>query len=178
MAGRRRTVVSIFAGAILLAFFTTPALAVDSATLVEQAKRYDGKAISFIGEAIGDVMERPDGAWININDDAYSRQGQTFKLAGFNSGQSVLAAKADASKIKRLGDYDNRGDTVAVRGVFHAACPDHGGDMMIHADSLEVIRNGFPLQHPISARKIELLLTWLAISGAVLAAWRWRPRAR
>jgi hypothetical protein len=158
-----------------------PALAsaplVDSGTLVEHPDSYNGKRITFKGEAIGDVMERADGAWININDDAYSRQGRTRRLAGYNSGQSVLVSnKSEARTIKRLGDYDNRGDIVEVSGIFQKADPDHGGDMMIAADSLRIVKPGFSLPHPISTRKISLAITWLAISAVMVAAWRWRAR--
>ncbi|MDI6873215.1 MAG: hypothetical protein QME84_02860 [Actinomycetota bacterium] len=34
------------------------------------------------------------------------------------------------------------GDTVEVRGVFHADCAEHGGDFDIHASSLTVLQPG------------------------------------
>ena len=171
---------AILAFALTLAILSAPASAsaaplVDSVSLVEHPDRYDGRIVVFEGEAIGDVMERFDGAWINVNDDAYSRQGRKRKLAGYNSGQSVLVAdKRAAKKIVFLGDYNNRGDIVEVKGVFHKACPDHGGDMMIHSRTLKVLKRGFSLGHPITSRKVSLAITWLAISGVVLAVWRWR----
>lgn len=169
------------AGAMLLLSVFAPAVAaagaplVDSVTLIEHPDRYDGKQVVFRGEAIGDVMERSDGAWININDDAYSRQGRKRRLAGYNSGQSVLVSDKKAARaVKRLGDYNNRGDIVEVTGIFQKADPDHGGDMMIAADSLRIVKPGFAIPHPISTRKISLAITWLAISGVMLALWRWR----
>jgi len=168
-------------GAMLLLSIFAPAVAVagpslvDSVTLIEHPDRYDGKEIVFKGEAIGDLMERSDGAWININDDAYSRQGSKRRLAGYNSGQSVLVSDKKAARaVKRLGDYNNRGDIVEVTGVFRKADPDHGGDMMIAADSLRIVKSGFAIPHPISSRKISLAIIWLAISGVMLALWKWR----
>ena len=181
----RKVIVCIaFLALILVLPYPVPAMAapqaplVDSGTLVEHPDRYDGKRVTFKGEAIGDVMERADGAWININDDAYSRQGRQRRLAGYNSGQSVLVSnKAEARTIKRLGDYNNRGDIVEVSGIFQKADPDHGGDMMIAADTLRIVKPGFSLPHPISTRKISLAITWLAISAVMVALWRWRARA-
>jgi len=168
-------------GAMLLLSAFAPAVAaagpalVDSGTLIEHPDRYDGKNISFQGEAIGDLMERADGVWININDDAYSRQGKKRRLAGYNSGQSVLVeTKGAVQAVKRLGDYNNRGDIIKIEGVFHKACPDHGGDMMIHARRLELIKPGFTLPHRITTRKVSLAIVWLAISGVVFALWKWR----
>ncbi len=169
--------------ALILAALPAPAAAaapplVDSVALVEFPNRYDGKVITYVGEAIGDVMQRTDGAWINVNDDAYIRQGKKRRLAGYNSGQSVLFAdKQLAAKIKRLGDYNNRGDRIRITGIFHKACPEHGGDMMIHAQTLTAVKSGFSLPHPISARKISLAGTWLVIGGVVLALWQLRKRS-
>jgi hypothetical protein len=147
---------------------------VDSTTLIVENRRFDGQTITFIGEAIGDLMERRDGVWLNVNDDAYSRQGTTFELAGYNRGQGVLLPKGEAAAVTRLGDYNNRGDLVKIIGVFHAACPEHGGEMMIHAESLEVVRAGFTIPHRISSTKINLAIVWLVISAVVLTLWRWR----
>jgi hypothetical protein len=152
----------------------TPAALVDSTTLIAEHRRFDGQTITFIGEAIGDLMERRDGAWLNVNDDAYSRQGTEFRLAGYNRGQGVLLPKEAAAAVTRLGNYNNRGDLVRIVGVFHAACPEHGGTMMIHGQSLEVIEPGFAISHRISSTKISLATVWLVISALVLGLWRWR----
>lgn len=170
---------------LMLLLLPAPALAfaaapvVDSVALIEHPSRYDGKAVTYRGEAIGDVMERSDGAWLSINDDAYSHQGEKRRLRGYNRGQGVLVSNKKAARaIKRLGDYNNRGDIVEVSGIFYKADPAHGGDMMIQADSLKIVKSGFSLKHPISRRKVTLAIAWSAISGLVLVLWYRRRTAK
>ncbi|HEB12368.1 MAG TPA: hypothetical protein ENI11_01685 [Actinobacteria bacterium] len=169
-----RRILYAIAVPIFLIGTAAPALAVDSATLVNQSKRYDGKTVTFTGEVIGNVMKRSDGVWVNVNDDPYSRQGRLFHLAGFNRGQSVLLPLGSADVIKRTGDYDNRGDLIEVQGIFREACPDHGGDMMIIAKTVRVVRPGFTLPHTISAEKISLALFWFVAAVTLALLWRWR----
>jgi hypothetical protein len=127
----------------------------DSTTLVEDAKQWDGRTVSFTGEAIGEAMRRGTMAWIHLNDDAYGlRDGAGTLLAGFNSGIGVWVETRLASRIAVFGDYGHHGDVVEVRGVFHAACPQHGGDMDIHADSLRVARDGHNVERPVNPRRI------------------------
>ncbi len=159
---------------VLLICVPAPALAVDSDELVEHSKLYDGKTITFTGEVIGNVMERSEGVWANVNDDAYSSQEQILRLAGFNRGQSVLLPSGSADIIKRTGDYDNRGDLIEVRGIFREACPDHGGDMMILATSVRVVKPGFTITHSISGRKISLAFFWFVAAVTLAFLWRWR----
>ena len=42
--------------------------AVSSTALIDQAAEYDGREVVYQGEAIGEVMRRKNGAWVNIND--------------------------------------------------------------------------------------------------------------
>ncbi len=169
-----RSLLYVIAIPVFLIVATAPALAVDSATLFKQSKRYDGKTIAFTGEVIGNVMKRSDGVWVNVNDGPYSRQGRIRSLEGFNRGLSVLLPLGTADVIKRTGDYNNRGDLIEVRGIFREASPDHGGDMMILATSVRVVKPGFTLPHPISARKLSLAVFWFAAAITLAFLWKWR----
>lgn len=117
---------------------------VDSLTLMQSWEDYDGEEVVFVGEAVGDVMVRGEQAWITVNDDHYSRRAlaESAELRGGNSGIGVWLSREEAAKITRLGRYGSIGDRVSVRGVFHADCPEHGGDFDIHASSLEVLERG------------------------------------
>jgi len=116
-----------------------------STALVEDAADWDGRTVSFTGEAIGEAMRRGDHAWIHLNDDAYglADAGVDVPLAGYNSGIGVWLDARQASTIAVFGDNRHHGDLVEVTGVFHAACPQHGGDLDIHASSLRVARAGY-----------------------------------
>lgn len=118
---------------ILAAFFFVSALCggvyagpaeVPSSALLSDPGLYDGRTISFEGEIIGDIMKQGRYAWINVSD-----------------GRAAIGVFTAADNVKGLsaGGYKRRGDIVRVRGEFHRACPRHGGDMDIHADSVTVL---------------------------------------
>ncbi len=124
-----------------------------STELIENHQRYNGKTISFEGEAIGDIMVRGDSAWIHLNDDPYGKN-RSPELAGYNSGMAVWLKADKAKRIKILGDYNNWGDLAGVTGTFNSACSEHGGDMDIHASSLIIIKRGEPIKHPLEISKL------------------------
>ena len=123
--------------------------------LIENAKVMDGKTVVVQGEAIGEVLERGNNAWVNINDGT-NAIGIWLKLE-------------DANKIKVFGDYLNIGDKVKVTGVFNRACVEHGGDMDIHATSIEVVENGYPVKEKVPSQKIAigiiLVVVTLMVTG-------------
>jgi hypothetical protein len=145
-----------------------------SIELVEHPQRWEEKRISFTGEAVGSVMTRGESAWVHLNDDAYARTSVEggAPLAGYNSGQAVWVSARLASEIAVCGDYEHQGDVVRVEGVFHAACPQHGGDMDIHADSLTVERVGIALVHPVQGRRV----LWLLVLAPLAAGLWWLER--
>ncbi len=157
---------------------------VGSVELIVDSKRYDGKVVEYQGEVVGDVLKRRGGtdhAWINVNDDPYSRQGPGFRLAGYNRGQGILISLEDAKKIKNVGNYGRRGDIVRVIGTFHRSSSAHGGQMMINArrgGRLTVIKAGFSLDNPISNRKILLAVFSVISAALVIAAYRFRTVRR
>lgn len=150
------------AGAAAVA--TTSAPAVDSAELVEHPDRWDGQRVSFTGEAVGSAMDRGREAWLHVNDDAYGLEtgAKALTRAGYNSGHAVLVPTALAQKVTRFGSYKERGDIVRVEGVFRSASPEHGGDMIIEADTLEIVRAGQSLERRVPAWKL------LAVAALVL----------
>lgn len=160
---------SLFAAGLLLAaalaaFPEDPAPpAPGSVALVEDAAAWDGRTVRFVGEAIGEAMRRGGHTWIHLNDDAYGLAGpdEEVRRAGTNSGIGVWATADQASAIVRYGDYRRHGDLVEVTGVFHAACPQHGGDLDLHAASLSIVRAGYATAHPLRPSH--------AIAAAILA---------
>lgn len=117
---------------------------ITSADLVEQPKANDGDVIEFTGEAIGEAMVRGDYAWLHLNDDAYYLKNaeEGSGLHGFNSGMPVFLSADLADEVEVFGDYTHEGDVVMVSGTFNATCAQHGGDMDIHAESLEQVLAG------------------------------------
>jgi hypothetical protein len=151
-----------------------------SGELVENARAWDGKTVSFTGEAIGDAMHRGSMAWIHLNDDAYMwrniEEGAT--LGGYNSGHAVWLAADLADEIRFFGDFKHEGDVVEVTGVFSAACPEHGGDMDIHATALRIVRPGHAVQQVVSPSRLIAAGLMLLVTAVAFAAQRYARRWR
>lgn len=140
--------------------------AISSTELVENPTKYDEREIYFEGEVVGEALRRGNFAWINVNDDTYAKKNipEGGKLSGFNSGQSIWLEENAADEIKYFGSYDASGDIIRVNGVFYQACPMHGGDMDIHANTFEIIKPGHPVKHRISLSKIySAFLIWFVV---------------
>ncbi|MCK9572813.1 MAG: DNA-binding protein [Candidatus Omnitrophica bacterium] len=123
--------------------------AVSSAELIASAKQYDGKEIVYRGEVIGDVMIRGKFAWINVND--------TKNAIG------VWLTADLAKEVSYAGSYKTKGDIVEVKGKFNRACLEHGGDLDIHANSLQIIEKGKNVAEVISPRKITTAIVFFII---------------
>lgn len=179
MRGTRRPHIALpLIAALVLAAFPTmfcgAARAAEEVTtqeLVENMERYDGREVTITGEAVGDIMVRDDYAWITVNDDAYSiksiEEGGDF--AGLsNYGIGVWAPRRELEKIHVLGGYKNKGDWVRVTGTFNRACHEHGGDTDIHAESVVVLKAGYPISHPFQYWK---LLVVIILAGIIVVLW-------
>jgi hypothetical protein len=145
------TVYSVF---LLLMLFTVHcslytmcfAQPISSTELINNAKLYDGKTVVYEGEVIGDIMQRGAYAWVNIND-----------------GQNAIGIWMNASLAREItytGSYKSKGDWIEITGIFNRACPQHGGDLDIHAQALRKISSGRTLaeQFNLGKRNIALVL--------------------
>lgn len=175
---------------------STP-MAVDSTKLLYEAAKYDGKAVVFTGEIIGDVMKRENGTWMNVSDgsnalgifvstnlritlaqnlDAAASNPLTSGTQADNPNTGTLQAaslqlsdlQATSLQVSDLqaGTYRQSGDRVQITGIFHRACPDHGGDVDIHATALHLVAKGQSTSHdirPIMAATAMLLLLPIAV---------------
>jgi len=110
--------------------------------LLNNTKQYDGKAVNYQGEVIGDVMIRGDYAWLNVNDG--------------NIAIGVWAPKTMIRDIDYTGNYHKKGDIIEVSGVFHRSCLEHGGDLDIHALEIKKIAAGSLAIHPVNRKKVYL----------------------
>lgn len=130
---------------------------------------WNGRAVTFHGEAIGEVMVRGDYAWIHLNDDAYMVRNveEGAKLGGYNSGMAVWIPAELTTRIDSYGDYQHEGSIVEIEGVFNGACKEHGGDMDIHATSLKALRAGHVVVDPVRPWKAGLAVTLAAAAGVL-----------
>lgn len=122
---------------------------ITSIDLINKAKSYDGKTVIYRGEVVGDIMLRKDYAWINAND-------------GKNA-MGIWLKKELVKDFRFLGGYGYIGEVVEVEGEFHRACPEHGGDMDIHAQTLTVGQQGSKIIHSIKIWKVKVAVSVLFI---------------
>jgi hypothetical protein len=153
---------------------------VNSATLVENANLWNGRIVAFKGEAIGESMVRGGMAWLHLNDDAYMEKNieEGAVLGGYNSGHAVWVSTELAKKIRFFGDFKHDGDIVRVTGVFHAVCREHGGDMDIHASSLEIIRPGYPVPQVVNLQRGMIAVLLFAAAALLYGIRRIAVRRR
>lgn len=120
-----------------------------SEELIKKARSYDNKPVVYAGEVIGDIMLRGEYAWINMSD------GKNALGVWIKSG--LLAG------ITQTGAYGSRGDWVEVNGVFHRACNEHGGDLDIHAGSINLIAAGKKLRQELNKQKRDIVFILLGV---------------
>lgn len=151
----------IFAFCILhLPCFAQP---IPSAELINRAKDYDGKIVAYQGEVIGDVMQRGDFAWINVND-----------------GKNAIGIWAPAHLAKEVvytGSYKSIGDRIEIIGIFQRACLQHGGDLDIHAQAIRKLSAGRLLEERVNLDKRNLALTLAGALCLTLILAQFKPRS-
>jgi len=139
---------------LFLLFSVSHAQTISSTELINNAKLYDGKTVVYEGEVIGDIMVRGEFCWININD-------------GKNA-IGIWLHKDLTKDILYTGSYKSKGDWVQITGLFQRACPQHGGDLDIHAQVIRKISPGRPTQESLNLSKRNLAFVLLGILCLVL----------
>jgi len=133
-----------------------------SAEFINNARQYDGKEVLYKGEVIGDIMTRKEFVWINVND-----------------GANAIGVWSDRNLVKEIlytGSYKSRGDTVEVKGVFHRACLEHGGDLDIHAETLRIVEPGAVIKEKLDIvkRKTAFILLGALCIVALLSRLKYK----
>jgi hypothetical protein len=145
--------------------FAAGASAVERSTLndlVENGKVMDGKTVKVRGEAIGEPMKRGEFTWINISDG-------TLPIG-------IWMKNEDAEKVKVFGDYSHKGDIIEVVGKFNRACREHGGDMDIHAEIVNVVEEGTTVNHVIDKTKVISSIALTALTLTLLGIYLYRRK--
>jgi len=154
---------------------------VSSTDLVEKCCYYDGQEVAYQGEVVGDVMVRGKYAWINVNDDSYSTKHsveEDEELKGYNSGQSIWCEASQVESLKYAGNYQTSGDIVWIKGTFHRACAEHGGDMDIHASKVKLVKRGHYISHTFDWQKALIALVLAVLSGILFLAHKLMDRKK
>jgi hypothetical protein len=123
--------------------------AASSQELIIEAKLFDGAHVLYGGEIIGEALRRGDHAWLNVYDG--------------NNAIGVWVPSVLLENVKHTGGYKWLGDRIRVHGIFHRACPEHGGALDIHAQDLLVAEPGQLIIEDLSSRKILILVALLGV---------------
>jgi len=139
----------------------TPEAPIKINDLIEHSHEFDGRQVTITGEAIGDLMDRGKISWLNISDPG--------------NAIGVYGPPEMFAEIKHLGRYRHRGDSVRITGIFHRSDPEQGGDLVIAASQLEVIRVGAYLADPVGTPRI-IAAIFAALVAGLLMSMVWRGR--
>lgn len=145
---------------------------VRSADVLECPDLFDRRIVTFVGEVVGDVLRRPGGAWVLVNDDAYALETGPLHAAGdfrgANSGLSVWLPEELAARVTTPGNARWRGDVIEVTGQLLRVDPADGGSLTIRASQLEVVAPAVEVDRPLNRTQAILAgaLTVLALGVA------------
>lgn len=140
----------------------------------------DSRRVVYIGEVVGDVLRRPGGAWVQLNDDAYALEigplGAHRERRGFSTGLAVWLPDGSHEDLGPPGRHGRRGAIVRVEGVFLRADPADGGGMSVRAESATILAPPIAVDAPLDR---PLVIAAIGAGLVALASGAWaRHRAR
>lgn len=151
-----------------------PATEITSNDLYDCPETWHGRRVRYRGEAVGAVLHRRGGAWVQLNDDAYAGDAGPLPahrdFRGGNAGVGVLLPTGVAERIEHVGGPQWHGDTVEVVGTFQRIEPVSREVAVIVADSGEIVAPGSPIARPLLGdRAVAAVVLALLAAGLVVA---------
>lgn len=146
--------------------------------LYDCPQAYDGRLVRYEGEVVGALLDRADGAWAQLNDDAYAGGVGPLpahrEFRGGNSGVGVHLPRDLADTVEWVGGPAARGDVLAVTGIYHQSDAGSGEAFVIRAGSGEVTARGSPIEHEdVPGRRIAGVLLAAAALALLTVGRRW-----
>ena len=136
---------------------------VTSTDLIESAGDWDGSTVLYTGELIGDAFLRGNHVWLNVED--------------ANNAVGIWADRAVLASLTSFGRYGQTGDLLQIRGTFHRACQEHGGDLDIHAEEIVVLEKGRQSEQAISYPLLIGAVVFVLADILILALYRKQNRS-
>lgn len=159
-----------------------PAVDVSSTALLDCPQTFDGLRVRLQGEVVGGVLDRDDGAWLQLNDGAYADTVGPLPshrlYVGSNSGIGVFVPDTLAEEISVIGGPRTRGDVLTVSGVFHRVDDASAEVAVVRARTGEVLEPGGPLQEPVLWGRAVAGGVLAVLAGALVCLERWVSRRR
>lgn len=158
------------------------AVEVSSTALLDCPQTFDEVRVRLRGEVIGGVLQRDDGAWVQLNDGAYADTVgplPTHRLyVGSNSGIGVHLPDGLAEDIDTVGGPRTRGDVLTVTGAFHRVDDASAEVAVVRARTGRVIEPGGPLNEPVLWGRAVVGAVLAVVAGALVVLERWVSRRR
>lgn len=139
---------------------------------------FDGLLVLYVGEVVGDILQRDGGAWLLVNDDPYALEqgpltaGETPR--GTNSGLTVWLPDPLTELVDEPGEHGVRGDVIEVTGRVNRTDPADGGGLTIRAEDATVLAEAVLVDEPIHWTQVGVAAVLAAL--ALLTLWRERER--
>ena len=150
---------------------------VTSAMVLACPAAFDGIAVRYAGEAVGDLLQRDGGAWVLVNDDDYAIEVGPLPAhgehRGINSGLTVWLPEEFSSSVTGLGRPNQRGDVLGIDGRIVRADPQDGGGLTLRATDVEVLAASRTVAEPLDRPQL-----WFMIAVMLVAAGFWGLRVR
>lgn len=160
----------------------TSAVDVSSTALLDCPQTFDGLRVRLQGEVVGGLLERDEGAWVQLNDGAYADTVGPLPshrlYVGSNSGIGVFVPDALAEEISVIGGPRTRGDVLTISGVFHRVDDASAEVAVVRARTGEVLAPGGPLQEPVLWDRAVAAGGFAVLAGALVGLERWVSRRR
>ena len=142
---------------------------------------FDGLEVTYVGEVVGELIPRRDGAWAQVNDDAYALEVGPLvghrERAGFNTGMAVWLPDGLHEQIEAAGRPGVRGDVILVRGTLYRADPDDGGGTTVRAEELERLADPVEVSAPLHVVQ-AVVAGLLALAAIGMTVWARMVRRR
>ena len=153
---------------------------VTAAIVVACPRLFDGRQVVHVGEVVGDVLRRPGGAWVTLNDDPYALElgpfGAHRERVGFNTGLAVRLPDGTHEDLGPAGRYGRRGAVLRVEGVLERADAEDGGGLTVRARTVEVLAPA--VAAPVPVDPTLAVAAGVAAAAAALALLHARRRRR
>mgnify|MGYP001040436372 CR=1 FL=1 len=149
---------------LALAVLAAPAFAVAAETIhdttgpeiASSESGFDGAIVRFEGEVVSEPLFGGQGhVWVNVLSEG--------------TAIGVWLPREMAAELEVFGRYSHTGDIVRVTGRLSEACDEHGGDLDVHAESVELLERGQRREHAVEWWKLGVGLVGL---GVAYAGWR------
>lgn len=111
--------------------------------LVNASSRFNDQVVQFEAEAVGDIIEGPDGyKWVLFDDGTGSI--------------SALVPEDYIQLISHLGRYSVKGSVLRITGVYKIADNDQSGEMDVRVYSAELLDEGENVSDTLDKHRLYL----------------------